>query len=144
MTFEELLERDGVLVYKTRGVSMLPMLHQDRDLVTIEVPRGRLKPLDVALYRRGGAYVLHRVVRACDGYYLIRGDNTYCLEKVSEDAVIGVLTGFLRGGKRYSADDRAYRAYARVWDAAYPLRYTYVRARGLGARVFRTVKKVCK
>ena len=31
-TFEDLLGRDGVLVYKTRGVSMEPMLRQDRDL----------------------------------------------------------------------------------------------------------------
>ena len=41
-TFEEILARDGRLVYKTRGTSMLPMLHQERDLVIIEGPKGRL------------------------------------------------------------------------------------------------------
>ena len=34
-SFEEILARDGRLIYKTRGVSMLPMLHQDRDLVVM-------------------------------------------------------------------------------------------------------------
>lgn len=52
-SFEELLEKDGRLVYKTRGVSMNPMLYQNRDLVVIEPPAGRLDKYDVALYRRG-------------------------------------------------------------------------------------------
>ena len=37
MTFEDILSRDGQLVYKTRGVSMEPMLRQNRDLVVIQV-----------------------------------------------------------------------------------------------------------
>ena len=44
---EELLERDGVIVYKTRGVSMRPMLKQNRDLVTVRKFEGRLKKYDV-------------------------------------------------------------------------------------------------
>ena len=54
MTFEEALERDGKLVYRTRGTSMEPMLRQDRDLVVLEPVNGRLQRFDVALYRRGG------------------------------------------------------------------------------------------
>ena len=75
-TFEEILARDGVLVYKTRGVSMEPMLAQGRDLVVIRVPSSRPGKNDVALYRRGESYVLHRVIDVRDGYYLMRGDNT--------------------------------------------------------------------
>ena len=37
-TFEEILKKDGRLVYKTRGVSMLPMLHQNRDIAVIMPP----------------------------------------------------------------------------------------------------------
>lgn len=59
-TFEELLERDGKLVYKTRGVSMEPMLRQDRDLVVIRIPFSRLRKYDVALYKRGDSYVLRK------------------------------------------------------------------------------------
>ena len=83
-TFEEVLTRDGKLVYKTKGVSMEPMLRQNRDLVTIEVPVSRLKKYDVALYKRGDRYVLHRVIGVKEGFYLIRGDNTYRLETVPE------------------------------------------------------------
>lgn len=129
-TFEELLRRDGKLIYKTKGVSMLPMLRQNRDLVIIELPEGRLRPKDVALYRRGKDYVLHRVIRVEDGFYRIRGDNTYVLEKVQEKAVMGVLTGFVRKGKQYRVTDRSYLLYVHVWCAIYPLRRFYVRCRG--------------
>lgn len=42
-TFEEILEKDGKLVYKTKGVSMNPKLYRNRDLVVIEVPKWRTK-----------------------------------------------------------------------------------------------------
>ena len=43
LSFEKLLSRDGYLVYKTRGVSMEPMLRQNRDTVGIRIPLSRLK-----------------------------------------------------------------------------------------------------
>ena len=95
-TFEEVLEKDGRLVYKTRGVSMLPMLHQNRDIIVIVPLKRRLKKYDVVLYKRGSSYILHRIVGVRDEEYLIRGDNTYRLEHVPQETVIGVLTGFVR------------------------------------------------
>lgn len=136
-TFEELLARDGCLVYKTRGVSMEPMLRQNRDLVVIRVPASRLKKYDVALYRRGDAYVLHRVIEDRGNHYLIRGDNTYALEHVPDSAILGVLTGFCRKGKQYDVTDRAYRRYARVWTAIYPLRAFCVRFRRAAVKIAR-------
>ena len=125
MTFEELLARDGRLVYRTKGVSMEPMLRQDRDLITIGVPSARLKRFDVALYKRGENNVLHRVIRVRDGYYRIRGDNTYRMENVPFENVYGVLTGFCRKGKDCSVTGRGYRAYVRFWNAIYPLRWLW-------------------
>ena len=78
------------------------------------------------LYRRGSAYVLHRVIQVREKDYLIRGDNTYRLEVVPDSAVIGVLTGFKRKGKDYSVQDPAYRRYVRVWCAIYPARKVLV------------------
>ena len=70
-TFEEILTKDGRLVYKTRGVSMLPMLHQNRDIVVIVPPEGRLKKYDVALYKRGSSYILHRIIGIQDEEFQI-------------------------------------------------------------------------
>ncbi len=121
-TFEEILKKDGRLVYKTRGVSMLPMLHQNRDIVVIVPPEGRLKKYDVALYKRGSSYILHRIIGTQDEEYLIRGDNTYRMEYVPPELMIGVLTGFVRNGKSYSVEDTGYQIYCRIWNAIYPLR----------------------
>ena len=101
---------------------MQPMLYQNRDLVIIENFEGRLKPYDVALYKRGRQYVLHRVLSLGDGVYYIRGDNTYSIETVPEVNVLGVLTAFVRNGKQHQVTERGYRFYSRFWHAIYPLR----------------------
>ena len=141
-TFERILERDGKLVYKTRGVSMQPMLHENRDLVIIEKPNGRLQPGDVALYRRGKDYVLHRVLEVREHDYVIRGDNTYSLETGITDAdVVGVLTAFVRKGRQISVNDPAYRRYAAFWHKIYPLRAGVIvgwrKVLSLGSRINR-------
>lgn len=129
--FEDLLQKDGRLVYKTKGTSMEPMLRQNRDLVIIEVPSSRLNKYDVALYRRGEQYVLHRVIGVADGYYRIRGDNTYAVERIPFENVIGVLKSFNRKGKTHVVTERGYRFYARFWNAIYPLRALRIRVRRL-------------
>ena len=136
-TFEELLDRDGKIVYKTHGSSMRPMLRQDRDLVIIRVPASRLKKYDVALYRRNGDYVLHRVIGVKEDHYLIRGDNTYRIETVPEENVIGVLAGFQRNGKEISTDSIGYRIYGRGWHAVFPLR-------ALGWHVKQAIKRILR
>ncbi len=121
-SFEDILARDGRLVYNIRGVSMRPLLRQDRDLVVIRPTASRLEKNDVALYRRGEKYVLHRVIEVTDDGYLIRGDNTFFLERVPDAAVIGVMTGFNRGGREHGTAERAYGAYVRFWNGIYPIR----------------------
>ena len=128
-TFEEILSREGRLIYKTKGVSMQPMLYQNRDLVIIETFEGRLKPYDVALYKRGRQYVLHRVLSLGEGVYYIRGDNTYMMETVPDGNVLGVLTGFVRKGKQHSVTEPGYRFYSRFWHKIYPLRVFRLRIR---------------
>lgn len=136
-TFEEILKKDGRLVYKTRGVSMLPMLHQNRDIVVIVPPKGRLKKYDVALYKRGSSYILHRIIGIQDREYLIRGDNTYRMEHVPPELMIGVLTGFVRNGKSYTVEDTGYLIYCRIWNAMYPLRKMLFLMRGTAGKTAR-------
>ncbi len=136
-TFEELLQKDGRLIYKTKGVSMEPMLRQNRDLVIIEPAASRLERFDVALYKRGEQYVLHRVIGVCDGYYRIRGDNTYAMEHVPDEAVLGVLVRFNRKGKTHAVTERGYRLYCRFWNLLYPLRFLWHRCVRLLKRIAR-------
>lgn len=142
LNLEELLRRDGVLVYKTRGVSMRPLFRENRDLVTIRPYRGGgLQKYDVPLYRRSdGRFLLHRVIGVQNGAYVIRGDNTFEKEFVPESRVVGVLTEFRRKGKRHTVEESGYRTYARLWNTVYPVRLVLHKIRRLGGKIKRSIK----
>ena len=79
MTFEQVIARDGWLIYTNRGDSMMPLTKQDRDpLVISKKPKRRLKKYDVPLYKRdSGQYVLHRIFQVRKHDYVICGDNRW-------------------------------------------------------------------
>lgn len=134
---EDVLASDGVYVGTTVGVSMWPMLRNRRDTIVVKpVPAGtRLRRFDVPLYRRGDAYVLHRIVRVNPASYDILGDNCLAVERgIPDERVIGVLAGFYRGDRQVDMDGAGYRVYVRVWCALYPVRLLLMRARGTVAR----------
>ncbi|MBR4749113.1 MAG: S24/S26 family peptidase [Abditibacteriota bacterium] len=137
-SLEELLRRDGVLVYKTRGASMAPMLREDRDLVIIAPPKEPPRKGDVILFRQGSLYVLHRIVGRQDGCFITRGDNNYTPETAPEEAVVGVLTGFKRKGREYGVRHPGYRLYAFLWTFFFPLRRSAFRA---GRRLRRILQR---
>lgn len=110
---EEVLAQNGKYIGPTVGVSMLPMLKNRRDTIIVLPKTERLKPLDVALYRRGDAYILHRVLSVTEKGYIIRGDNCYSDENVPENAVIGVLSEFFRKNKHYYCTDEKYLKYVK-------------------------------
>ena len=78
-SFEEIINRDGKLIYTNKGDSMMPLIKEGRDLIIIEKTQGRLKKYDVPLYKRdSGQYVLHRILKVREDDYVICGDNRYC------------------------------------------------------------------
>ncbi len=146
LTIEELIEEEGKYVGPTVGVSMLPMLKSGRDSVVIVKKEARLKPWDVALYKRGEKYVLHRVISVIDGGYIIRGDNCYSDEKIPESAVFGVLSEYFRENERIDcAANEKYLRYAKKRVKNYRLRrffvVPYLRCRSLAARAYHKIFK---
>ena len=140
---EDVLKEKGVYIGPTVGVSMIPMLKNRRDTIVVKPKTERLKRLDVALYKRGEAYVLHRVLGIIDGGYIIRGDNCYEDENVPEDAVIGVLTEFFRKNKHILCTDKKYIRYAEKRLKTYKFRRFFVRikanVRAFGGKVLRKI-----
>ncbi|MBE6684226.1 MAG: hypothetical protein E7592_01070 [Ruminococcaceae bacterium] len=128
---EELLAEDGMYVSTTSGVSMMPMLRDRRDTIVITPARDRLKKYDVALYRRGEDYLLHRVVKVLPDSYIICGDNCVALETGITDAqVIGKLTEVRRGEKKLRLDGLGYGIYCRYIVATFYPRKTFRRVKG--------------
>lgn len=122
-TAEAQLRENGVYMSNTIGHSMEPFLCHHRDAVVISRPMGKIKKYDVVLYRgKPGSYILHRVISVKGDNLVIRGDNTFVKEYKTASDVVGVLTSFVRDGKRGEVTDRGYRFYSRFWNFIYPLR----------------------
>jgi hypothetical protein len=133
MTFEEILAKQGKLVYTNTGVSMMPLLRQHRDLLIIAPkPEGRLHMWDVPLYRRdNGQYIMHRVLWVRKNDYIMCGDNQWYLERGIQDRhIIGVLEAVSRDGKilpvratkEHPNVPWKYKLYVFVWCFFYPIR----------------------
>ena len=117
VSIQEYLARNGSMTYTNVGVSMLPLLRQGKDLFTVQKKSpARCRVGDVVLYRRGDKYVLHRVVEVRENDYVILGDNCVNREPgVTDDDIIGVMTGFVRGGKEHLVSETGYRLYSALW-----------------------------
>lgn len=137
--FRQKLAEGGRVRFGPKGVSMLPMIRQGIDTVELGPLPEKLKKYDLPLYQRcDGHYVLHRIVKVGDTYTCI-GDNQFQLEKgLTHDQMIGVVTAFYRGEKRWEADCWQYKLYCRVWHYT---RFPRKCWRGLRARVLRLFKK---
>lgn len=122
--FREQLDAGGKITFAPRGTSMLPMLRQGTDTVTLSPLPEKLKKYDLPLYRRqDGKYVLHRIVKTGKTYTCI-GDNQFVYEAGVERAqMIAVVSSFCRGNREYSVTDWRYRCYCGIWHSSRPLRY---------------------
>ena len=125
--FEEELERTGYLVYTNKGVSMMPLLREGRDVMIIRARRTGFQRNDAVIFKRdNGQYVLHRITkRLPDGRYFIIGDHCIGGELVQEDHILGVLSEVRRDGRTIRVTDFGYRLYV----LTVPLRRFVLRAR---------------
>ena len=116
-TFEELLEKNGYLVYSTVGLSMMPLLRQRRDIVEIRAKGSeRFRKYDVVLYKQGSKYVLHRILKVNPEDYVIAGDHNFFREYgITDDDILGVMTRIIRDGKEVRMDNKLYRCYVHLW-----------------------------
>lgn len=143
MTFEEVLEKEGFLVYTNVGCSMMPLLRQRKDVIEIcKKKTERCKKYDVVLYKRGEKYLLHRILKVLPKGYIIAGDHNTFLEKdVSDEMILGVMTRVVRDGKTISADNFWYKTYVHLWCDMYPMRMLLIKIKEFVYRCLSFVKR---
>ena len=144
VTFEELLEKDGYLVYTNVGFSMMPLLRQRRDIIEIH-KKGteRCKKYDAVLYKRGDEYILHRVLKVRPHDYVICGDHNYWREYgITDDQILGVMTRVIRDGKSIYPTDWKYRLYVHLWCDFYHVRAAILLAKTLFRAAGRRLKRL--
>ena len=129
--FREQLAAGKSVQFSPKGISMLPMLRQEKDSVVLSPVPSHLKKYDLPLYRRDdGRYVLHRVVGVGQTYTCM-GDNQFEEETgLRHDQMIGLVTAFYRGNRRITVTDPIYWIYCRIWQYSRPARHFW--RRGIG------------
>ena len=89
------------------------------------------------LFKRGDSLVLHRIIKAAQNGYIIRGDNAIEEDHVRPEDIIGVLYAFTRNGKRHTVNDRGYLIYSRLTVFFHPIKIMTQRIKGKIKRAFR-------
>lgn len=122
----DVLDSGGEFTLYPRGTSMLPLIVEGRDSVTLE--KRAVSVGDIAFYRRAdGSFVLHRAVGFENGAYTMCGDNQLTLEKgVAPQQVIAAVKYVTRRGRRVGG--AGYRLYLLLWRSFF-IRRVYFRLR---------------
>ena len=148
-SFEELLEKDGYLLYTTVGESMSPLLRQRRDIIEVRAKdqNTRCNRYDVVLYKHGNKYILHRVLKVRSKDYVICGDHNIWREYgITDDQILGVMSRVIRDGKSIYPSNWNYRFYVHLWCDFYYVRaailYTKMLARGVRNRLKKLLRKM--
>ena len=143
MTFEEVLEKEGAIIYTNVGVSMMPLLRQRKDIIEIRRKEpGRCKKYDVVLYKRGDKYILHRILKVVPDGYNIAGDhNTFVEKDVTDNMILGVMTKVIRNGKVITPDNKLYKLYVHLWCDVYPLRMLILKLKWKMWKILGAIKR---
>ena len=112
--FEEVLEKDGELIFTNVGYSMYPLIKQREDVLRI-VKTDAYKKGDIVLYKSEiDHYVLHRILKIKKDKVILAGDYNYFKDKpISKDKILGVLRSITKkdGKIDLSKDKRARRFF---------------------------------
>lgn len=151
MTFEEELEQHGGFLYTSKGCSMRPLIRPERDVLEISARQtSPIRKYDVVLFKNGGRFILHRVMRvyseAGRPVYDMLGDHNTRMERgVRDEEILGTLTGLLRDGKkRVDFKAPAYRVYVLLWCRLYPVRIAVLRLVNLAKTLCRKLLRRSK
>lgn len=139
----ETLEQNGEVSFVSAGRSMLPIIRDRQDTITLVKPKKAVKAGDVVFYQRdNGRFVLHRVMFINSGTFVMRGDNQWDYEyNIRNDQIIGVLKCFERNGKVHNVTDRDYLMYVSFLPIIRFFRKTYY---GFKSKVYKFVKYLVK
>ena len=91
-SFEEVLEKDGELIFTNVGYSMYPLIKQREDILRI-VKTDTFKKGDIILYKSNvDHYVLHRILKIKKDKIITAGDHNPRKDKpITREQVLGKL-----------------------------------------------------
>ncbi len=128
-TIRLVLDSGGEFTLFPRGTSMLPLIVEGRDSVTI-IKAEKYRVGDIVFYRReSGGYILHRIIGEESGTFTMCGDNQLLPERgIKPEQIIAKVKFLTRKGEKLTADKPFYKLYLLLWKSFF-IRRVYFRLR---------------
>ena len=119
----KMLEDGHKVTIPVKGVSMLPTIVGERDLVVLEKSQSYSKD-DIVLFCLGGRWIRHRVIKADGDHFIIRGDGVLSnVEKCTAAHIRGRVITILKKGRKPVNPYGGWQIFKiRVWNLLRPMR----------------------
>ncbi len=101
LSLEEVINKNGYVLYPIKGISMLPLLDEDFDTVKI-IKSDKYQISDIILFKKPTGYVLHRIIDIKDNTYFIKGDNASYIDEIINKNIIGKMEGYFHNNNYIS------------------------------------------
>ena len=96
LSLEEVINKNGYVLYPFKGISMLPLLDEEFDIVKI-IKADDYQISDIVLFKKPTGYVLHRIIDIRDNICFIKGDNASVIDEIKKENIIGKMEGYFHG-----------------------------------------------
>lgn len=104
---------------RVKGNSMNPFLASGRDSIVLSPCSREEIALGSFILGRDsyGRWVAHRVVKICPDHIVLNGDGNFpqALEKMAYSDVLGIVSGYVRKGRRGSTSGMGWKSYSAFW-----------------------------
>lgn len=119
----KLIEEGQEVIFKPKGVSMLPFIRGGRDSVLLRKADG-LKVGDIALAEISeGRYVLHRIEKIEGEVIVLMGDgNLVGRERCRKEDVMAIAVKIIKENKEIDCQSPRHMRMAEIWKRLLPVR----------------------
>ncbi len=115
-----LIEEGHQVTIKTSGMSMWPFYKHHQTMVVLDKPE-HLKKYDVVLYKHEDQYLLHRIIKIKDKFW-IRGDFNLAYEYIDKDLVFAKVISHKTSKININERNIIYLFKVWLWQVLKPLR----------------------
>lgn len=119
----KLIEEGQEVIFKPKGMSMLPFIRGSRDSVLLR-KAGELKVGDIALAEISeGRYVLHRIEKIEGETIVLMGDgNLVGRERCRREDVMAIAVKIIKGRREIDCQSQGHLRNAEIWRRLLPIR----------------------
>lgn len=113
---KEMVEQGLEVSMTISGTSMEPFLLHNRDKIYFRKPDGTIKKGDMVFYQREtGAYVMHRVMKVKQQYYMAGDHQTFLEGPIEKKQIFAKVVSVERDGVWLTEEDKLWKFYAVWW-----------------------------